>query len=81
VAFLVALGGGALALWRAPRSPHGFALGVALVLGLFFAFNKQAFANYYYFVIGALCVAAATAPVRREIPAHSTVSAPPPGAA
>ena len=26
----------------------------------FFAFNKQAFCNYYYFVIGALCVAAGT---------------------
>ena len=27
----------------------------------FFVLNKQAFANYYFFVIGALCVAVAAA--------------------
>lgn len=53
---------GALALWRAPRTPSGFAAAVALVFIGFFAFNKQAFCNYYFFVVGALCVAiAATA--------------------
>ena len=35
---------------RRCRRPH--------VLG-FFAFNKQAFCNYYYFVLGALCCAVA----------------------
>ena len=49
----------ALALWRCPRTPGGFALGVAFVFFVFFAFNKQAFCNYYYFVIGALCCAIA----------------------
>lgn len=50
-----------LALWRARRTPAGFAGAVALAFLVFFAFNKQAFCNYYYFVIGALCCAAATA--------------------
>ncbi len=49
----------ALVLWRAPRTPAGFAAGVALVYAVFFALNKQAFTNYYYFVVGALCVAVA----------------------
>jgi hypothetical protein len=47
-------------LWRAaPRPPSGFALAVALALFVFFAFNKQAFGNYYFLVIGALCCALA----------------------
>jgi hypothetical protein len=49
----------ALALLRVPRTPSGFALGVAVSFLSFFAFNKQAFCNYYYFVVGALCLAAA----------------------
>ena len=49
----------ALALWRLPRSPAGFAAAVALIFLVFFAFNKQAFCNYYLFVIGALCAAVA----------------------
>ncbi|MGQ0508853.1 MAG: hypothetical protein ACT4TC_26425 [Myxococcaceae bacterium] len=60
VAVLVAVG---LALWRAPRTPAGFAGAMALTYAAFFAFNKQAFCNYYYFVIGACCCAlAASAP-------------------
>lgn len=51
----------ALTLWRTPRTPSGFAAGVAFVLLAFFAFNKMAFANYYYLVIGALCLAIAAA--------------------
>jgi hypothetical protein len=51
----------ALALWRAPRTPAGFAAASALVFLVFFAFNKQAFTNYYSLVIGALCTAAAAA--------------------
>ncbi|WP_428940778.1 hypothetical protein [Fontivita pretiosa] len=46
-------------LWRAPRGPGAFAAAVALVLLVFFAFNKQAFANYYYLVIAALCISIA----------------------
>ena len=47
-----------LALWRAERSAAGFAASVALVYLVFIALNKQAFANYYFFVIGALWCAA-----------------------
>lgn len=58
IAWLV---GVALVLWRAPRTPMGFALAVAFVLTLFFAFSKQAFANYYFLIIGALATATASA--------------------
>ncbi|EPX62674.1 hypothetical protein D187_008862 [Cystobacter fuscus DSM 2262] len=55
-----------LALWRAPRTPAGFALAVGLLIMIFFAFSKQAFCNYYYFIVAALCCALAAwnAPVR-----------------
>ena len=53
------------ALWLALRGrragPADFAAAVALVALVFFAFNKQAFNNYYFLVLGALCVAVATA--------------------
>jgi len=62
VAF-AALGAGiGLSLWRCPRDPAGFAAAVAMGYLPFIAFNKQAFANYYYFVIGALCCAVAAIP-------------------
>ena len=51
-----------LALWRCPRTPAGFAAGVAVVFFAFFATNKQAFVNYYAFVIAALCCALAATP-------------------
>jgi hypothetical protein len=50
----------AFALRRCARSPAGFAAAVTIVYLLFFAFNKQAFANYYYFVIATACWSAAT---------------------
>jgi hypothetical protein len=46
-----------LCLWRAPRTPAGFAASLAFILLAFFSFNKQAFCNYYFFVIGATCCA------------------------
>ena len=49
----------ALCLWRSPRTPAGFAASVGLIMLVFFAFSKQAFANYYFFVIGAMCCAVA----------------------
>lgn len=52
--------GAVLLAWRRPRHVS-FHLGLALTFALFFAFNKQAFANYYYLVIGTLCCAAASA--------------------
>lgn len=48
-----------LSLWRAPRTPAGFAAAVALTFLVFFAFSKQAFCNYYFFLVGALCTAIA----------------------
>ncbi len=63
LAFLAACAGVALALWRAPRTPGGFATAMALTYAAFFAFNKQAFCNYYYFVIGTLCCAVAANPM------------------
>ena len=51
----------ALVLWKAPRTPAGFAAGVTLVTALFFAFSKQAFCNYYFFTIGTACWAIAAA--------------------
>jgi hypothetical protein len=53
-AALAALG---FALWKAPRTPAGFAAALSLISLAFFAFNKQAFCNYYFFVIGAICCA------------------------
>jgi hypothetical protein len=61
LAFAAAAIVAALALWRAPRTPAGFALGVAALFLAFFVLNKQAFVNYYFLVIGALCVAVAAA--------------------
>lgn len=49
-----------LALRLCPRTPSGFALGLAAVYLPFIALNKQAFANYYLFVIGALACAVGT---------------------
>ncbi len=61
IPFVAVLGVLGLALWRAPRTPAGFAASVALAYVTFFALNKQAFCNYYFFVVGALCVAVAAA--------------------
>jgi hypothetical protein len=44
-----------LALWRCAATPAGFAAAVTLINFTFFAFNKQAFCNYYYFVIATAC--------------------------
>jgi hypothetical protein len=60
VAFIAAIVGVVLGLWRQARTPAGFAATCALAYVGFFAFNKQAFCNYYYFTLGALLVAAAS---------------------
>jgi hypothetical protein len=61
VGFAAMLGALLFALWRSPRSASGFAAASALVLLAFFVFGKQAFCNYYFVVIAALCCAVATA--------------------
>jgi hypothetical protein len=43
-----------LALWRLRPGPANFAAGLAVSYFAFFAFNKHAFMNYYFFVIAAL---------------------------
>jgi hypothetical protein len=57
--FIVALGVISWSILRFPRTPFAFAAGTALMFLLFFAFNKQAFCNYYFLVIGGLCCAVA----------------------
>jgi hypothetical protein len=49
----------AICLWRCERSPAGFAFAVTVTYLTFFALNKQAFANYYFYVIAGLCVTVA----------------------
>lgn len=51
----------AIMLWKAPRTPAGFAISLAVVYLSLFALTKQAFCNYYFFCIGALCCAIAAA--------------------
>jgi hypothetical protein len=59
VGFLLIAPAVALAAWRGARTPSGFAAAVSLIFLSFFAFNKHAFINYYFFVIGAMCCAVA----------------------
>ena len=68
IAFVVLAAVIAVAVLRAPRTPTGFALAVAAAFFAFFAFNKQAFCNYYYLVVGALCVAAAASSAPENAP-------------
>ena len=60
VAVIAALAVAVLCTARLQRSAHSFALGAAITFLTFFAFSKQAFANYYFFVIAALCCAIAS---------------------
>jgi uncharacterized membrane protein len=54
-------------LWRGVRSAAGFAAGMTLVLLVFFAFNKQAFCNYYYFLAATAWWSVAAARLRPEL--------------
>jgi hypothetical protein len=51
-----------LSWWRKP----GFAAAFALSFLCFFAFNKQAFANYYFLIIAALACAIPSPPYAGE---------------
>jgi len=56
------------ALWRGARGPAGFAAAVGALYFVFFVLNKQAFCNYYFFALGALCCGiAATQPVASPV--------------
>lgn len=63
-----------VALRRSVRSPAGFAAALTLVQLAFFAFNKQAFCNYYYIVIATACwsIAAVKLPVGLRTPQPAT---------
>jgi hypothetical protein len=64
-----------VALRCCSRTPSGFCAGLALIYFAFFAFSKQAFCNYYYFVLGALCISVAVWPSEEKAePEHRLVS-------
>lgn len=50
----------AFSLWRSSRTTAGWAMSTCLTYTVFFAFNKQAFCNYYFMVIGFACLAVAS---------------------
>jgi hypothetical protein len=52
---------GALCVWRAPRTPAGFALAAGLTHFSLYLFSTHAFCNEYYNVFGSLCIALALA--------------------
>ncbi|HZK81347.1 MAG TPA: hypothetical protein VFC46_09780 [Humisphaera sp.] len=59
LAFAAVIPGIGLSVWKARRNASAFPAAMALVYLLFIAFNKQAFCNYYFFVIGCMCSAIA----------------------
>jgi hypothetical protein len=76
VGFALAVVMVALALWRAPRTPAGFAAGVGLTMLALFSVNKQAFCNYYFLVLGAFaCGAAVSYPLEARAPAVPPIRA------
>lgn len=75
LAFVAASLGVLLGLWRQPRTAMGFAATCSLAYLGFFAFNKQAFCNYYYFTLGALLVVVGSA-APSETPGASAAPAP-----
>jgi hypothetical protein len=71
----VALAIAFLPVWRfTPRTPMGFAAGMAWCLGIFFAFSKQAFCNYYFLVIGAICCTFAALPTSQSLQTENSFS-------
>jgi hypothetical protein len=67
VGFVAMIAALAAVIWRAPRTPASFAAGGATVLFAFFAFNKQAFCNYYFVVVAALLCGVAATTTKRSI--------------
>jgi hypothetical protein len=72
IGFLMMLPAVLLMRWRGARSVAGFAAAVSFIFLSLFLFNKAAFINYYFFVIGALCCATALA---GKSPSHRQDSA------
>jgi hypothetical protein len=59
-------------VWIDQRHRVNFFFAIGITLILFFAFNKQAFANYYYVVIGSFCCALAAESEDGLISVHSS---------
>lgn len=59
LAFVAVIPATVAALRWSPRGAGGFALALSLVLLAFLAVNKQAFCNYYMFVVACMCWSAA----------------------
>jgi hypothetical protein len=72
VGIVAAAGMVALCLRRLPRTPAGFSAAIGLILLAFFIFNKQAFCNYYYFIIAAFCTAIAASNAKEELNRRDT---------
>ncbi len=69
IGFAAAGVGAFIGLLCCPRTAGGFAAAVALEMMMFFAFNKQAFCNYYFLVIGIMCCCSAmTASAEQTVP-------------
>jgi hypothetical protein len=64
--FAAILAGLTLCLYIARKNTLSFPLAVAICLILFFCTNKQAFANYYYLVAGAIYCAIGTAGINSQ---------------
>jgi hypothetical protein len=60
IAFPMSMACIAVSYWKLPRTIAGWAMAVCLTYIVFFAFNKQAFCNYYFMIIGFACLAAAS---------------------
>lgn len=58
-AFVAAIAAIVAALRRCPRCPGGFVTAIAVTFYAFLVVNKQAFCNYYFLVLAALCCAIA----------------------
>jgi len=61
IGFLMIAPAVVLMRWRGARTVAGFTAAVGFIFLSLFLFNKAAFINYYFFVIGALCCATALA--------------------
>jgi hypothetical protein len=59
VSALALVGGLLISLWRASRTPAGFAAAVALTLIGVFVCSKKAFCNYYFLALGLMCASIA----------------------
>lgn len=64
IGFAAAIAAALIAVWRLPRTAAGFAVAIALIYLSLFVAAKQAFGNYYFVPISALCCAVAASSSR-----------------